>query len=68
MLQLVAPDNLESKFRELEGSAVDDELRKLKTSLEDKRPRGALPPGRPLSEAIPDVESELENMRRRRRE
>ena len=25
--QLVAPDNLESKFRALEGSDVDDELR-----------------------------------------
>ncbi len=31
--QLVAPDNLESKFAALEGSNVDDELSKMKAQL-----------------------------------
>eukprot|EP00887_Chlorella_sp_A99_P004429 scaffold30.g4429.t1 len=64
---LVAPDNLESKFRALEGSAVDDDLDQLKRKLTGSSgPRGALPPGRPLVEAIPEVESELDALRRRR--
>jgi hypothetical protein len=33
----VAPDNLESKFRELEGSKVDDELAAMKAQLGSKR-------------------------------
>lgn len=61
---LVAPDNLEAKFRELEGSKVDDELAALKNKLGGGRgPIGELPPGRPVSEAI-DVE--LEDLKRRR--
>lgn len=64
---LVAPDNLESKFRALEGSAVVDDLDQLKRKLTGSSgPRGALPPGRPLVEAIPEVESELDALRRRR--
>jgi phage shock protein A len=59
---LVAPDNLESKFRELEGNNVDDELAQMKAQLGSGRPRGELPPGRPVSDAI-DIE--LEDMRRR---
>lgn len=60
---LVAPDNLESKFRELEGSNVDDELRKLKGQLTGSRVAGELPPGRPVKDAI---DMELEEMKRRR--
>jgi hypothetical protein len=62
-LQLVAPDNLESKFRELEGDAVDDELSAMKAKISGPRkPIGELPPGRPLKDVI-DVE--LDEMRRR---
>lgn len=63
---LVAPDNLEAKFKELEGSNVDDELAALKNKLgsgSSKGPIGQLPPGRPVSEAI-DIE--LEEMKRNR--
>jgi phage shock protein A len=60
---LVAPDNLESKFRELEGSNVDDELAAMKAQLGGGRSvRAELPPGRPVADAI-DIE--LEDMRRR---
>lgn len=60
---LVAPDNLESKFRELEGgNNVDDELAAMKAQLGAGRVRGELPPGRPVKDAI-DVE--LDEMRRR---
>lgn len=33
LLQLVAPDDLESKFQALEGSDVDDELTSMKAKL-----------------------------------
>lgn len=36
--QLVAPDNLESKFLALEGSDVDDELSKMKAQLAASKP------------------------------
>lgn len=60
---LVAPDNLESKFRELEGGGnVDDELAAMKAQLGAGRVRGELPPGRPVRDVI-DVE--MDEMRRR---
>jgi len=60
---LIAPDNLESKFLELEGSNVDDELAAMKAKIGPGRVAGELPPGRPVKDVI-DVE--LEEMRRRR--
>lgn len=62
-MQLVAPDNLESKFLALEGSDVDDELSKMKAQLAASKPVAQLPEGRPLRDAI-DVE--LEEMKRAR--
>lgn len=37
-VQLVAPDNLESKFKALEGGDVDDELSKMKAQLGARKP------------------------------
>ena len=66
-LQLVAPDNLESKFRALEGDAVDDELSRMKAALGSGSSRSGpmreLPEGRPFKDAI-DVE--LDQMRQRK--
>ncbi len=58
-----AADGLESKFRELESSNVDDDLAAMKAQLAGPAKRvNILPPGRPVSEAI-DVE--IEELRRR---
>ncbi|KAI7839719.1 hypothetical protein COHA_006523 [Chlorella ohadii] len=59
---LVAPSDVEAKFRELEGSNVDDELSKMKAALGSGKVAGQLPPGRPVSEAI---DYELQDMKRR---
>lgn len=45
LLQLVAPDNLESKFRELEGSNVDLELAEMKAKLGTGRVAGEVGSG-----------------------
>jgi phage shock protein A len=58
-----APDNLEAQFKALEAGGVDDELAALKKSLPGASSKGALPEGRPVSEAI---ESELEALRKSR--
>ena len=56
-----ANDDMEAKFKALEGDSVDDELAKLKGSLgPGKDSKGELPAGRPVSDAI---ESELEALR-----
>lgn len=62
---LTAGSDLEDKFKALEGSSVDDELAKLKAGMlgdGGKKGAGALPEGRPVSDAI---ESELEALRRK---
>ncbi|KAL4434394.1 hypothetical protein ABPG75_000835 [Micractinium tetrahymenae] len=59
---LVAPDSVESKFRALEGSDVDDELSKMKAQLGSGKPKGELPPGRPLADAL---DYELQDMKKR---
>ncbi|KAI3439051.1 hypothetical protein D9Q98_001461 [Chlorella vulgaris] len=60
---LVAPDNVESKFRALEGSDVDDDLAKMKAALGSgsSKPK-ELPAGRTVTEAF---DYELEDMKRR---
>lgn len=61
---LSAPDDVESKFRALEGSNVDDDLNQLRTALgSGSKPRAELPPGRPLRDAF---DAELDEMRRNR--
>lgn len=59
---LVAPDSVESKFRALEGSDVDDELSKMKAQLGSGTVKGELPPGRPLADAL---DYELQDMKKR---
>ncbi|PRW58837.1 putative membrane-associated 30 kDa chloroplastic [Chlorella sorokiniana] len=59
---LVAPSDVESKFRALEGSDVDDDLAKMKAALGSGKVAGQLPPGRPVSEAI---DYELQDMKKR---
>lgn len=62
---LSAGSDLEDRFKELEGSGVDDELAKLKAGMlgdGGKKGAGALPEGRPVSDAI---ESELEALRKK---
>jgi phage shock protein A len=61
---LAAPsDEMEARFAALEGNDVDSELAKMKGALTAARgPPAALPPGRPLKDAI-DVE--LDELRRR---
>jgi len=61
-----APDDLEKQFKALEaGGGIEDELKALKKSLPGRGAKGALPQGRPVSEAI---ESELEALRKSRDE
>ena len=54
---------LEARFALLEGNDIDNELSKMKASLGSgsKGPAAALPPGRPLKDAI---DMEIESMRR----
>ena len=61
--EFAAPDNIEAQFKALEAGGVDDELAALKKSLPGASSKGALPEGRPVSEAI---ESELEALRKSR--
>ena len=57
-----APDALEAQFKALEaGGGVDAELEALKKSLPSASAKGALPSGRPVSEAI---ETELDALRK----
>jgi phage shock protein A len=60
---LVAPDSVESKFRALEGSAVEDDLASLKAALGSgsSKPK-ELPAGRPLSDAL---DYELQDMKKK---
>jgi phage shock protein A len=59
-----APDDLEKQFKALEaGGGIDDELQALKKSLPGASSKGALPEGRPVSDAI---ESELDALRKSR--
>jgi phage shock protein A len=60
-----APDALEAQFKALESGGVDDELAALKKSLPGNQSKGALPEGRPVSEAI---EAELDALRKSRDE
>lgn len=52
--QLAASDNLEDKFRKLEGNDVDDELANMKKGLKSggssssSKPSNSLPEGRPI--------------------
>lgn len=62
---LVGNDNVESKFAMLETGTVEDELAALKKGLISSKPAAALPPGRPLRDAI---DLELEELRRKARE
>ena len=61
---LTAGSDLEDKFKELEGGTVDDELSQMKSKMlgESGNKGGALPEGRPVSDAI---ESELEALRKK---
>ncbi|KAL4428577.1 hypothetical protein ABPG77_008889 [Micractinium sp. CCAP 211/92] len=59
---LVAPDSVESKFRALEGSDVDDELAKMRAQLGSGKVKGELPPGRPLNDAL---DYELQDMKKK---
>lgn len=65
--QLVAGDGLESKFKALEGGAVDDELAALKQGLlagSKQAAPAALPEGRPIRDAI---DLELDELRKKAR-
>ena len=55
-------DDVESRFRQLEGGNVDDDLAQMKAKLAPPTIKGELPPGRPVRDAI-DVE--LDEMRKR---
>tara|TARA_B110000977_G_scaffold130957_1_gene166901 strand:+ start:28306 stop:29232 length:927 start_codon:yes stop_codon:yes gene_type:complete len=60
---LTASNDLEDKFKELEGGGVDDELAAMKSKmLGGVKETGTLPEGRPVSDAI---ESELEALRKK---
>jgi phage shock protein A len=68
-LQLSASDNLEDRFKKLEGNDVDDELAQLKrgqlksgSNSSSKSSSNALPEGRPIRDAI---DWELEELRRK---
>lgn len=63
---LATTDNLESKFAQLEGGTVDDELAALKRGqIDRKRTPALLPEGRPYRDAI---DMELEALRQKARE
>ena len=53
-MQLAAPDDLESKFRNLEGDDVDDQLAAMKkrsltgATASSSKPEKQLPEGRPI--------------------
>mmetsp|Transcript_9381 Transcript_9381/g.14926 ORF Transcript_9381/g.14926 Transcript_9381/m.14926 type:complete len:333 (-) Transcript_9381:290-1288(-) len=57
-------NELEDKFKALEGGDIDDELAKMKAGMlgDGGKKGGALPAGRPVSDAI---ESELEALRKK---
>jgi phage shock protein A len=61
---LTASNDLEDKFKALEGGGVDDDLAALKSKMlgDGEKKGGALPEGRPVSDAI---ESELEALRKK---
>ena len=61
---LTASNDLEDKFKALEGGCVDDDLAALKSKMlgDGEKKGGALPEGRPVSDAI---ESELEALRKK---
>ena len=61
---LTASNDLEDKFKALEGGGVDDDLAALKSKMlgDGEKKGGALPEGRPVSDAI---ESELEELRKK---
>lgn len=61
---LIANDDLEKKFLELEGGSVEDDLQKLKqkTLAGASQSVKALPEGTPIDEVI---DSELEELRKR---
>ena len=61
---LTASNDLEDKFKELEGGGVDDELAMMKAKMLGgaEKKGGELPEGRPVSDAI---ESELEALRKK---
>ncbi|PON59118.1 PspA/IM [Parasponia andersonii] len=68
-------DDLEGKFRLLEGSSVDDDLEDLKKELSGSSKKGELPPGRtavPINTVLPfrdsDIEKELNELRRKSKE
>jgi phage shock protein A len=67
--QLTAPDALANQFALLEGGGVDDELAAMKRNLlggaPGGAPKGELPAGRKVSDAI---ESELEALRKAAKE
>jgi len=71
---LATPDAIEQKFLALEGGSVEDELRMIKQGMTrgSNTPPAALPQGRPISEVLqgyanPDVEMQLEQLRKRAR-
>ena len=61
---LTASNDLEDKFKALDGGGVDDDLAALKSKMlgDGEKKGGALPEGRPVSDAI---ESELEALRKK---
>ena len=61
---LTAGEDLEDKFKALEGDSINDELAKMKAGMlgDGGKKGGALPEGRPVSDAI---ESELEALRKK---
>ncbi|KAF4387328.1 hypothetical protein F8388_016737 [Cannabis sativa] len=68
----LATDDLEGKFRLLEGSSVDGDLEDLKKELSGSSKKVELPPGRtavPINTVLPlrdsDIEKELNELRRK---
>jgi phage shock protein A len=66
-LEMTTSDNLETKFKKLEGGDVDDELAQLKKGMltgssAASKPSSSLPEGRPIRDAI---DWELEELRRK---
>jgi len=61
---LSTTNDLEDKFKALEGGGVDDELAAMKAKMlgEPAKKGGELPEGRPVSDAI---ESELDALRKK---
>ncbi|KAF8642772.1 hypothetical protein HU200_054174 [Digitaria exilis] len=70
----LATDDLEGKFALLETSSVDDDLAQMKKELSGSSLKGELPPGRTAASnssaarPFPDLESELNELRRKAKE